>query len=112
MDNPSFFVFRYAYQIFDDLQKRDKDSNYFSIEIYQRLRKIGFLLLASRLYLFINGAIISWFVLDNFSIMDHDVNFQPDYIYLLSIVKVLVIFVFAEIYRTGIKMKEESEFTI
>ncbi|RZT93311.1 DUF2975 family protein [Ancylomarina subtilis] len=108
----SVFVFRYAHLIFKDLKERDKDSNYFSIEIYHRLKKIGFLILASKLYLFMNGAIISWFVLDNFTILDQDVNFQPDYTYLLGIVKVLVIFVFAEIYRTGISLKDEVDLTI
>lgn len=105
-------MFRYAYFIFNELHKREKNGTYFSFEVYRWIRKVGFLMLAFPIYFFINGAIISWFLLDNVSFMGQEVHFQPDYTLFTQIISVLVVFVFAEIYRAGIDMKEESEFTI
>jgi len=106
------FMFRYAYYIFDELHKRGKTGNYFSLNIYKWIRKVGFLMLAYPIYFLLNGSVISWCFLDKISLMGHEVHFQPDYTLLTKIVSVLVVFVFAEIYRAGIEMKEESEYTI
>lgn len=105
-------MFRYAYYIFNELYKREKNGTYFSFEVYRWIRKVGFLMLAFPIYFFINGVIISWFLMDNVVVMGQQVHFQPDYTLFTQIISVLVVFVFAEIYRVGIEMKEESEFTI
>ncbi len=105
-------TFRYTYYIFDELHKREKNGTYFSLEVYQWIRKVGFLMLAFPIYFFINGVIISWFLIDNVAVMGQEVHFQPDYTLFTQIISVLVVFVFAEIYRAGIEMKEESEYTI
>lgn len=39
-------------------------------------------------------------------------DIKPDYSLLTEIVSVLLVFVFAEVYRVGIEMKEEAEHTI
>ena len=106
------FMFRYAYYIFEELHERGKNGSCFSIKIYHWIRRVGFLMLAKSLYFLINGSVISWYFLDKVFLMGQEVHFQPDYTLLTKIVSVLVIFVFAEIYRGGIEMKEESEFTI
>ncbi|WP_372644693.1 DUF2975 domain-containing protein [Ancylomarina sp.] len=106
------FMFRYAYYIFEELHERGKNGNYFSEKIYHWIRRVGFLMLAKTLYFLINGSVISWYFLDNVRLMGQEVHFYPDYTVLTKIISVLVVFVFAEIYRAGIEMKEESEFTI
>ncbi|MCZ4694261.1 DUF2975 domain-containing protein [Ancylomarina euxinus] len=105
-------MFRYAYYIFNELHKREKNGTYFSLEVYHWIRKVGFLMLAYPIYFLINGCVFSWFLLDNVSFMGQEVHFQPDYTLLTKVVSVLVVFVFAEIYRVGIEMKEETDLTI
>lgn len=104
-------MFRYAYYIFNELHSR-KNGTYFSLEVYKWIRKVGFLMLAFPIYFFLNGVIISWFLIDNVLVLGQEVHFQPDYTLFTQVLSVLVVFVFAEIYRAGIEMKEESEYTI
>lgn len=105
-------MFRYAYYIFNELHKREINGTYFSLEVYGWIRKVGFLMLAYPIYFFISGVVTSWVYLDNVVVMGQEVHFQPDYTLLTQIISVLVVFVFAAIYRAGIEMKEESEYTI
>ena len=106
------FLFKYAYYIFDELNERGKSGNYFSLKIYKWIRKVGFLMFAYPLCFLINGFVVSQYVVDKISLMGQEVHFQTDYNLLSQIISVLVVFVFAEIYRAGIEMKEESEYTI
>jgi len=106
------FLFRYAYYIFDELKEQRKSGSYFSIKIYRWIRKVGFLMFVYPFCFLINGFIVSQYVVEKIRILGQEVQFQFDYTSLSQIVSVLVIFVFAEIYRTGIEMKEESEYTI
>jgi len=108
----SIFLFKNAWQIFEELHNRKENGSYFSINIYSRIKNVGFLMLVYPIYFFMNGAIISWLLLDNVSFMGQEVHFHPDYTLLTKIISVLVIFVFAEIYRAGIEIKEESAYTI
>ena len=106
------FLFYNAYKMFDEFQKQMKRGSYFSIQIYKRIKRIGFLMLAYPIYFFINSVVFSCYFVSDLNLMGQVYDIKPDYSLLTEIVTVLVIFVFAEIYRAGIEMKEESEFTI
>jgi len=108
----SIFLFKNAWKIFEELRNLKENASYFSIKIYSRIKNVGFAMLAFLIYSFMNGAVISWLLLENVSFMGQEVHFHPDYTLIREIVTVLVIFVFAEIYRAGIDMKEEAEYTI
>ncbi len=106
------FIYKHSSDIFKDLSDSHKSRTYFSVDNYFRIKNVGFLLLSYSGYYFISGAIVSWFVLNDVSFMGNELIFNPDYLLLAKIVTVLVVFVFAEIYRAGIEMKEETDLTI
>lgn len=105
-------VFYYSHRFFVELQKGFKTRCLFFDANYLRIKKIGFLLLSMLFY--------SWFkVIVNYVIdlknsvgKMNSFHFEFDTSDLTPIVIVLLIFVFAEVYRAGIEMKEESEYTI
>lgn len=106
------FLFYNAYKVFDEFQKRMKSGSYFAIGIYHRIKRIGFLMLAYPIYFFINSVVFSCYFVSDLNLMGQAYDIKPDYSLLTEIISVLVVFVFAEIYRAGIEMKEESEYTI
>jgi|GEM_PF-3320486 len=98
--------------IFQSLSESVKTSQFFAIENYGRIRHIAFLSIAIHAYSMIKSIYFSWFVLEDFSIMEKKVSYYADFSDLYSVLTILIIFVIAEVYKAGIQLKEESELTI
>ena len=107
-----FFLFKNAHQLFSNLTNSFKTGINFSLENYKNIRTIGFSLLALWIYEILNGIVFSWFLLKDIVIEGMKLKFSPELKELSGLIVVLVVFVFAEIYRAGIEIKEESELTI
>ncbi|RZT93310.1 DUF2975 family protein [Ancylomarina subtilis] len=107
-----FFISKLSYKFFVDLQKGCLKGELFLKVNYFRIKKIGFLLLILVVFNWLDEIISDYALLRNFLVKAESVHFNPDLSSVLNIVSVLVVFVFAEIYRAGIEMKEESEYTI
>ncbi|MGZ2371081.1 DUF2975 domain-containing protein [Ancylomarina sp. YFZ004] len=107
-----FYIFHYSHKFFVEQQKGFKTGHLFFKDNYLRIKKVGFLLLAMLLYSWFR--VIVYFVLDlkNYISKMDSFQFKLDSSDLSGLIVILVIFVFAELYRAGIEMKEESEFTI
>jgi len=105
-------MFYYSHRFFIELQKGFKTGCLFFEANYLRIKKIGFLLLTMLFYSWIK--VIFNYVINSKSSIGklNSFHFEFDSSDLTPIVMVLLIFVFAEIYRAGIEMKEESEYTI
>lgn len=107
-----FFLSKNAHQLFSNLTDSFKSGSNFSLESYKNIRTIGFLLLGLWIYEILNGIIFSWFLLKDTVIQGMKLKFSPELSEVSGLIVVLVIFVFAEVYRSGIVMQEESELTI
>ncbi|MRT91355.1 DUF2975 domain-containing protein [Ancylomarina sp. 16SWW S1-10-2] len=107
-----FFLFKNAHQLFCNLTASFKSGSNFSLESYKNIRNIGFFLLGLWVYKILNGILFSWFLLKDTVIQGMKLQFSPELSELSGLIVVLVIFVFAEVYRSGVVMQEESELTI
>lgn len=107
-----FFLLRNAHELFTNLTNSFKSGSNFSLESYKNIRAIGFFLLGLWIYKILNGIIFSWFLLKDTVIQSMKLKFSPELSELSGLIIVLVVFVFAEVYRSGVVMQEESELTI
>lgn len=107
-----FFLFKNAHELFDNLTNSFKLGNGFSQKSYKNIRQIGFSLLVLWIYKILNGILFSWFLVKDLVVQGAEIKFYPDLLEFSSLIVVLVIFAFAEIYRAGVGMQEESELTI
>ena len=94
------------------MEKKILQGIFFVRDNYYRIRKCGFfmlvLVMVNWLYEIINTYILFRYPKGN----TVEFHIQFDGTILFPVILVAIIFVFAEIYRAGIEMKEESEFTI
>jgi hypothetical protein len=107
-----FFLFKNAHELFDNLTNSFKIGNSFSQKSYKNIRQIGFSLLVLWAYKILNGILFSEFLLKDLVVQGAEIEFYPDLLEFSSLIVVLVIFAFAEVYRAGVGMQEESELTI
>jgi len=107
-----FFSLKNAHELFSNLTNSFKSGSNFSLESYKNIRTIGFFLLGLWIYKILNGIVFSWFLLKDVVVQGMELKFSPEPSELSGLIVVLVIFVFAEVYRSGIVMQEESELTI
>lgn len=98
--------------IFTSLSESVKTAQFFAIENYDRIRNIVLLSIAFHVYSMLKSIGVSWFLLEEFSIMSKSVSYYADFGHLYSVFNILIIFVIAEVYKAGIQLKEESELTI
>tara|TARA_R110001583_G_scaffold43936_3_gene139561 strand:- start:2583 stop:3227 length:645 start_codon:yes stop_codon:yes gene_type:complete len=108
----TLFLFKNAHELFDNLTNSFKSGENFSLESYKNIRTIGFWLLGFWLYGLINGILFSLLLLNNLVVQGIQLNLRPEWSELGNLIIVLIIFAFAEVYRSGIVMQEESELTI
>jgi len=107
-----FFLFKNAHELFDNLTNSFKLGNSFSQKSYSNIRQVGVSLLVLWAYKILNGILFSEFLLKDLVVQGVEVKFRPDLSELGGLIIVLIIFAFAEVYRAGVVMQEESELTV
>ncbi len=107
-----FFIFKNAHELFGNLTDSLKSGNNFSLKNYKNIRMLGFWLLGLWSYKIINGIVFSWFLLKDAVIQGMELEFSPELKEFSGLIVVLIIFAFAEVYRSGVVIQEESELTI
>ena len=107
-----FFLSKNAHELFSNLTKSLKSGSNFCLENYKNIRTLGFWLLGLWTYKILNGTIFSWLLLKDTVIQGMELKFSPELKEFSGLIVVLVIFAFAEVYRAGVVMQEESELTI
>jgi len=108
----TYFLLKKASSLFTNLAHTYKTSNNFSWDNYRILKRIGFLQLGLWSYGVINGLLFSGILMKDVLVQGVSANFHPALLELPGLISVLIIFVFAEVYRSGIVMQDEAEFTI
>ncbi|RUT79354.1 DUF2975 domain-containing protein [Ancylomarina longa] len=98
--------------IFNSLKEDSRRENYFCIENYKRIRMVGFIMLGLAIYQFLVSLIFSLFLISDFQVLNQTVNVNPDFKILARVIRSLMIFVIAEVYKVGLNMKEDAELTI
>jgi len=107
-----YFLFKNAHKLFDNLCDSFKLASSFSQKSYRNIRQIGFCFLGLWLYKLLNGILFSEFLLKDLVVQGAEVKFYSDLYELSGLIIALIIFAFAEVYRAGVVMQEESELTI
>jgi len=107
-----YFLFKKASDLFTNLANTYKTSDNFSWDNYRIIKGIGFLLLGLWTYGVINGLLFSLVLVKNVVVQGLSASFHPALLELPGLISVLLIFVFAEVYRSGIVIQEEVELTI
>ena len=107
-----YFLFKNAYNLFENLTANFKSGGSFCQSSYLNIRHLGFWMLGLWLYSMINGILFSVFLLNDVVVEGMKINFFPDLSEFGSLLVALIIFAFAEVYRAGVVMQEESELTI
>jgi len=107
-----YFLFKNAYNLFDNLTTNFKSGGSFCQSSFRNIRQIGFWMLGLWVYSMINGILFSLFLLDDLVVEGMKLDLRPDISEFGGVVVALIIFAFAEVYRSGIVMQEESELTI
>lgn len=107
-----FFLFKNGHELFDNLSDSFKLGNSFSQKSYKNIRKIGFCFLGLWIYKLLNGILFSEFLLKDLIVQGVEIKFYLDIYEVSGLIIALIIFAFAEVYRAGVVMQEESELTI
>lgn len=107
-----YFLFKNAYNLFDNLTANFKSGGSFCQSSYRNIRHLGFWMLGLWLYSMFNGILFSVFLLNDVVVEGMKINLFPDLSEFGSLLVALIIFAFAEVYRAGVVMQEESELTI
>lgn len=107
-----FFLFKNSYKLFDNLTENFKSGTSFCEKSYRNIRHIGFWILSFWLLGVLNGILFSVFLLKDVVVQGTQLELYPDISALGGLLPVLVILAFAEVYRAGVVMQEESELTI
>ncbi|WP_054716991.1 DUF2975 domain-containing protein [Marinifilum fragile] len=108
----AFLATKQLKDIFHTFSERKKMKDYFEEANYIRIRKIAFITLGYILYEFFVATVFAYFLIEDIHVMNQLIHIHPDYFMLIEIISVLIILVIAEVYKAGIKLKEESELTI
>jgi hypothetical protein len=108
----AFLVTKQFKDIFHTLSVSQSMREFFVDVNYMRIRKIAFITLAYILYKFLVAVVFSYFLVEDIYVMGKLIHLHPDYFNLLGILSFLITLVIAEVYKAGIKLKEESELTI
>lgn len=106
------WVFKLLSEIFKSLSQSIKEAQFFDLENYTKIKRIGFISFGFHVYGFVESICIAWLFIDELSIGGKAVSYGPDLSDLSHLFPILIIFVVAEVYKAGIKLKEESELTI
>ena len=108
----ALFLLLNAYRLFARFSNNYQIDTFFSWDGYRNIKRIAFLLLGLWIYAIINGLLFSFLFVKNVVVQGLDVSFHPDLVDVPGLLTVLVVFVFAEIYRSGILLKEDAKLTI
>ena len=107
-----YFLFKNAYMLFGNLTENFKSGGSFCQSSYQNIRCLGFWMFGLWLYRMINGLLFSLFFIDDLVVEGMKLDLYPDISEFGGFVVALIIFAFAEVFRAGVVMQEESELTI
>ncbi len=107
-----FFLFKNAHELFDNLTDSFKLGSSFSQKSYKNIRRIGVCVMVLWIYKLLNGILFSEFLLKDLVVQGVEVEFYSDLYEVSGLIIALIIFAFAEVYRAGVVMQEESELTI
>nr|WP_320118199.1 DUF2975 domain-containing protein [uncultured Marinifilum sp.] len=105
-------VFKLLSDIFKSLSRSVKQVQFFEIDNYYKIKRIGFISLGYHIYGLIKSLCVAWLFIDELSIDGQTVSYSPEFSDISHLFPILIIFVIAEVYKAGIQLKEESELTI
>ncbi|RXQ97578.1 DUF2975 domain-containing protein [Ancylomarina salipaludis] len=107
-----YFSLKNVSRLFTDLSNNHQTDAFFSWDNYRIIKRIAFLLFGLWTYALINGLLFSFLFVNDVVVQGMNVSFHPSLGNIPGFVTVLIVLVFAEIYRSGIDLKEEAEYTI
>lgn len=102
----------YLKGLFQSLSLSVKKNNLFLAENTQRIRKIAYYTMAFGIIQSAVSAFFSLYMIQDFKIMEKPITLIPSMDFFDTILSSLFILIIAEIYSTGVKMREESQLTI
>lgn len=106
-----FLILKEMTEIFISLDASIKNKVWFSINNYNSLRRIGYMLMMVCIIPFINSCVY-FFLIDDIMLNNESVYIIPKFSCLFSLFYVLIIFIIAHVYKEGILMREEQDLTI
>lgn len=108
----AFYIVLMLWKIFKSIRSSLKNENPFHPKNIWRIRKIAFAVLLSAVLEMIYPIILKYLWFDKITILEKSFDLRLNFDATIDLFWALIIFVVAEIYRIGLEMKKEQEFTI
>ncbi len=108
----AFYIVLLLWKIFKSIRSSLKNENPFHFKNIWRIRKIAIAILLSAILEILYPLILKYVWFEKLNMLDKAFSFKLDFEASINLFWALIVIVIAEIYRIGLEMKKEQEFTI